>query len=92
MSARHVPGPTGVRALAEEMTMGGTRHGQHLYPEVRLRAEPATGERGTDDLRNGIERLDHQPGTCRPSCSPECYRTKVRSLAFTLPAGFRAAR
>lgn len=36
--------------------------------------------------------LDHQPGTCRPTCSPECYRAKLRSLAFTLPASFRAAR
>jgi hypothetical protein len=51
-----------------------------------------TGERGADDLRNGIGGLDHQPGTCRPSCSPECYRAKLRSLAFTLPASFRAAR
>ena len=43
-------------------------------------------------LRNGMEDLYHKPGTCRPSCSPECYRAKLRSLAFTLPAGFRAAR
>jgi hypothetical protein len=35
---------------------------------------------------------DHTPGTCRPSCSPECYQAKLRSLAFSLPAGFRAAR
>jgi hypothetical protein len=43
-------------------------------------------------LRNGVKGLHHKPGTCRPSCSPECYQAKLRSLAFTLPAGFRAAR
>jgi hypothetical protein len=45
-----------------------------------------------DHLRNGMEDLRHKRGTCRPSCSPECYQAKLRSLAFTLPAGFRAAR
>jgi hypothetical protein len=43
-------------------------------------------------LRTGREGLDHDVGACRPSCSPECYRAKLRSLAFTLPARFRAAR
>lgn len=43
-------------------------------------------------LRNGLEGLRHEPGTCRPSCSPECYGVKIRSLAFALPASFRAAR
>ena len=43
-------------------------------------------------LRNGMEGLYHKPGTCRPSCSRECYQAKLRSLAFNLPAGFRAAR
>lgn len=41
---------------------------------------------------DGVENIDHRPGTCRPSCSPKCYLAKVRSLAFTLPANFRAAR
>lgn len=43
-------------------------------------------------LRNGMEILHHQPGACRPSCSPECYWVKIRSLGFVLPASFRAAR
>jgi hypothetical protein len=50
------------------------------------------GDRDADHLRMGMEGLDHEPGTCRPSCSAECYRAKLRSLAFSLPASFRAAR
>ena len=72
--------PTAVAAMAEEATMDWTRHGPR-HPAVRPRA-----------LRTGREGLDHQVGSCRPSCSPECYRVKLRSLAFTLPASFRAAR
>ena len=59
---------------------------------MRSCAELLIDERYTDHLSNGMMGLDHRPGTCRPSCSPECYQAKLRSLAFTLPAGFRAAR
>ena len=50
------------------------------------------GDRYADHLRISMEGRDHEPGTCRPSCSAECYRAKLRSLAFSLPASFRAAR
>ena len=71
--------------------MGWTRHGPR-HPAVPSRAQLMIGERYAHHLRTGVEGLDHKPGTCRPSCSPECYRAKLRSLAFTLPASFRAAR
>jgi hypothetical protein len=83
--------PTPVAAMAEEVTMEWTRHGPR-HPAVRSRAQLMMGERYAGHLRTGMEGLDHQVGTCRPSCSPECYRAKLRSLAFTLPASFRAAR
>ena len=83
--------PTAVAAMAEEMTMGWTGHGPR-HPAVRSRAQLMIGDRYADHLRISMEGRDHEPGTCRPSCSPECYRAKVRSLAFTLPASFRAAR
>jgi hypothetical protein len=63
--------------------------------EVSLR-DPTTARRRPGKVTMGwtrqVEGLDHKPGTCCPSCSPECYRAKLRSLAFTLPASFRAAR
>lgn len=75
-----VRAPTAVAAMAEAVTMDWRRHGPR-HPAVRSRALPT-----------GMEGLDHQVGACRPSCSPECYRAKLRSLGFALPASFRAAR
>ena len=52
----------------------------------------AAGGRYAGHLRSRRNGLEHEPGTCRPSCSPGCYQAKLRTLSFTLPAGFRAAR
>ena len=83
--------PTAVAAMAEERTMGWTGHGPR-HPAVRSRAQLMIGDRYADHLRISMEGRAHEPGTCRPSCSAECYRAKLRSLAFSLPASFRAAR
>jgi hypothetical protein len=50
------------------------------------------GGRCAGHVHSRSEGFDHEPGTCRPSCSPGCYRAKLRTLSFSLPAGFRAAR
>ncbi len=71
--------------------MGWTGHG-HRHREARSRAQLMIGDGYADHLCSGMEGLDHEPGTCRPSCSSECYRAKLGSLAFSLPASFRAAR
>jgi hypothetical protein len=54
----------------------------------------ASGAESRRKRRRGRYRdgLDHTPGACCPLCSRECYRAKLRSVAFTLPASFRAAR
>jgi hypothetical protein len=57
-----------------------------------LGSKPRAGEIGSSATGGWMESLDHGPGTCRPSCSPRCYRAKLRSVALTLPDSFRAAR
>lgn len=47
-------------------------------------------EAGTEYL--GLDLLGHEPGTCRPSCSPECFKAKIGSVGVVLPASFRAAK
>ena len=32
------------------------------------------------------------PGDCQPSCSPECFKQKLKSMQFLLPGPFRAQR
>lgn len=34
----------------------------------------------------------HDLGTCRPSCSNECFQAKIKTVAVTLPPSFRATR
>lgn len=29
--------------------------------------------------------VDHEPGTCSPSCSKDCFKAKIKSQAFVLP-------
>lgn len=34
----------------------------------------------------------HEPGTCRPSCSRECFKAKIGTVGVTLPPSFKAVR
>jgi hypothetical protein len=78
--------------MPEEMAVAWTRN-WHRHPAVRSRARLLTaGGRYADHMGSRSKGLDHEPGTCRPSCSSGCYQAKLRTLSFTLPASFRAAR